>query len=518
MFADIFIEFKRLLAAKICNCPFPSDSRSSMNVFQLINKDPASRCSHCQNSLQGTKPVKADRISSTGDCVARIYYATQSGPALRLKTTQISFKDRSDRDTFVQMTASELQPLNRPKKLLVFINPFGGKKKARSIYYKKASPVFQVCGIQCTVVITTHPGHSKEYVLEKDVSSYDGAVCVGGDGMANELINGLMQLAQRNLKGSVIASSPPTASLPVGVIPAGSTDALVCTTTGTNCAVTSALHIAIGSRINIDLGSIHSGGRLVRYFAGFLSYGFFGDNIQTAEKYRWMGPLRYTWTGWQTFLKNQSYSGQLRVKVVDDSHERHQMPVCLEGCERCATTPSKPPNMQGSRETVYEGKMLSVSCALIANRCSKSRAGFSPKAHLGDGLMDLCVVQECSRLNFLQFLAAIGNSFRQDPFDFSFVRSYRSLSFEFVPIGDRKQNSVWHCDGEVLHNCTEITVKCHNQLLTLFASGVQSPELSSSLSRTSSVSSEVHGIQSQRKTLEKTYSDSQICTKVICGM
>ena len=72
-------------------------------------------------------------------------------------------------------------------------------------------------------------------------------VCVGGDGMANELINGLMQLAQRNSKGSnIIDSSPPTVNFPVGVIPAGSTDALVCTTTGTNCAVTSALHIAIG--------------------------------------------------------------------------------------------------------------------------------------------------------------------------------------------------------------------------------------------------------------------------------
>lgn len=86
-----------------------------------------------------------------------------------------------------------------------------------------------------------------------------------------------------------------------------------------------------GSRIKIDLGSIHSNGRLVRYFAGFLSYGFFGDNVQTAEKYRWMGPLRYTWTGWQTFLKNQSYSGQLRVKVLDDSNERDRMPICLEG-------------------------------------------------------------------------------------------------------------------------------------------------------------------------------------------
>lgn len=84
-------------------------------------------------------------------------------------------------------------------------------------------------------------------------------------------------------------------------------------------------------------------------------------------------------------------------------------------CERCATTPSNPPDTRCLQETVYEGKILSLSCALIANRCSKTRAGFSPKAHVGDGLMDLCVVQECSRFNFLQFLAAIGNSFRIDP-------------------------------------------------------------------------------------------------------
>lgn len=39
---------------------------------------------------------------------------------------------------------------------------------------------------------------------------------------------------------------PALSSLPVGVIPAGSTDALVCTTTGAHCPLNSALHIVVG--------------------------------------------------------------------------------------------------------------------------------------------------------------------------------------------------------------------------------------------------------------------------------
>ncbi|OQR73208.1 ceramide kinase-like, partial [Tropilaelaps mercedesae] len=235
-----------------------------------------------------------------------------------------------------------------------------------------------------------------------------------------------------------------------------------------------------GSRIRIDLGSIHSKGRLVRFFAGFLSYGFFGDNVQSAEKYRWMGPLRYSWTGWQTLLKNRSYEGQLDLQLLKNDFPQHKLPICIKGCERCLSTPFCPPRERPQQNETFQGQLMSLNCSLLANRCSKSQAGFAPRAHLGDGLMDVCIVKACSRINFLRFLAAISNSQRQDPFDFPFVRSNRALCFKFLAGSGKKNTSVWHCDGEILPNCTDITVKCHNQALTLLASGVSNSTLEQS--------------------------------------
>lgn len=92
--------------------------------------------------------------------------------------------------------------------------------------------------------------------------------------------------------------------------------------------------------------------------------------------------------------------------------------------------------------------------------------------------------------------------------------AFVSIRFDFVGI-DRNESSTYFI---FLNKKNYFFPRCHNQLLTLFASGVQSAELSSSLSRTSSLSSEVHSIQPQRRTLEKTLSDSQMCTTVICGI
>ncbi|OQR73817.1 ceramide kinase-like, partial [Tropilaelaps mercedesae] len=243
------------------------------------------------------------------DSTARIYFAEQTSAAsvLRLRSLQLEFETIGARDRFVTTVRRALETLReRPRRLLIFINPFGGRRRARAIYNKKAAPVFQICGIKCKVVITTHSGHSKEYVMDKDLSAYDGVVCVGGDGMANELINGIMQRTLKSADAAAAATAaihqleqehqggvgqennnnnnksnnknndrlshrdvennddfkrdsgeeadiqgscfelPKSSALPIGVIPAGSTDALVCTTTGAHCPLNSALHVAIG--------------------------------------------------------------------------------------------------------------------------------------------------------------------------------------------------------------------------------------------------------------------------------
>lgn len=384
----------------------------------------------------------------------------------------------------------------RPRKLLVFVNPFGGRKRAPVIYQRKVAPIFQLAGISVELVTTRYAGHARECLLEMDLSHFDGVVCVGGDGMVNEIVNGVLLRAQRD--AGIDANDPNSRLKPgaikIGAIPAGSTDALVCTTTGESSPVTSALLIVTGAEINVDVASIHSGDRLVRYSSGFLSYGFFGDNIKASEKFRWMGPLRYNWTGWQTFLKHHIYEGELKLRVQPETTDAKYDPAgtdrCRAGCEVCLSPPADIPMQDFASSDVspaenkpywlgIQGHFLSVSCALMANRCGRSTAGVAPTAHLGNGLMDVVLVSDCSRRNFLRFLLALANSETCSPFKFPFVHCFRTSCFEFVPKtldsseeGTVKRTGSWQCDGELLAD-SSLLIRSHRQLLKLYAHGIE---------------------------------------------
>lgn len=47
----------------------------------------------------------------------------------------------------------------------------------------------------------------------------------------------------------------------------------------------------------MDVSSVHHGGTLLRYSVSLLGYGFYGDIIRDSEKKRWMGLIRYDFSG-----------------------------------------------------------------------------------------------------------------------------------------------------------------------------------------------------------------------------
>lgn len=174
----------------------------------------------------------------------------------------------------------------------MFVNPFGGKKKAEKIYDKRVAPLFQLADISVDKIVTERANHARDLLsdIERPLDEYDGFVCVGGDGMFAELLNGLLERIQRQQD---VDNSRPGARLvrpevPVGVIPAGSTDAVAFGVTGTNDPVTSAVHVIFGKRIDIDVSAIHSAkdDKLIRYATSFLGYGYFGDVLLDSESNR----------------------------------------------------------------------------------------------------------------------------------------------------------------------------------------------------------------------------------------
>ncbi|XP_027007256.2 ceramide kinase isoform X1 [Tachysurus fulvidraco] len=418
---------------------------------------------------------------------------------------------------WVQAIREQLSLLTiRPKRLLVYINPYGGKHQGKRIYEQKVAPIFSRASISTDVIVTEWANHARDHLkTEAELKKYDGVVCVGGDGMFSEIIHGLISRTQcdsgvdQNLSDETLVPC----SLRIGIIPAGSTDCICYATVGSNDPVTSALHIVVGDSQPMDVCSIHHNNTFLRYSVSLLGYGFYGDVLTDSERKRWMGPARYDISGVKTFLSHRYYEGTITFLPADENVGTPRDKLqCRSGCNICSL-PSA--DKQGSKDEesvsdtdtkgvwqVIRGKFLAINAACMSCACPRSPKGLSPSAHLADGTADLILVRRCSRFDFLRHLLRHTN--KDDQFDYPFVEVYRVRQFRFTPKYEetdseldlreadgsgRKRffsricrqhpacncslvHSSWNCDGEILPHAA-IQVRVHCQLIKLFARGIE---------------------------------------------
>nr|CAB3220565.1 ceramide kinase-like [Phallusia mammillata] len=236
--------------------------------------------------------------------------------------------------------------VSRPKSLLVFVNPYGGKHKAVDIHKHIVTPIFNKAGIRQLVVVTEYQNHAKEYLKTADLGKIDGIIAVGGDGMANEIINGVLIQVQE--KNNISLDKPPAdlseacpsfvrPSIRIGVIPAGSTNCLSYVSQGFDDPETAALHIALGAEHNLDLSSIHDrNGAFQRFSFSMTSFGFYGNVLKLSERMRGLGPSRYDVAGIHSFLHQCSYNMKVWYlpsdTPVDIANDRTK---CRYPCNTC---------------------------------------------------------------------------------------------------------------------------------------------------------------------------------------
>lgn len=433
--------------------------------------------------------------------------------------------DQITRDQWTTAISDQLTLLtNRPKSLLVYINPFGGKKQGKWIYDQKVAPLFRKACISTDVIVTEQANHARNHLeTEANLDKYDGVVCVGGDGMFSEIVHGLVTRTQGenkvDLNDSEAELSP--CALRIGIIPAGSTDCICFSTVGTNDPVTSALHIIVGDSQPMDVCSVHHNGSFLRFFVSLLGYGFYGDVLSDSERKRWLGPARYDLAGVKTFLNHNYYEGTVSLLPAEDntSNPRDKL-QCRSGCCVCQhQSSSKARDLSEEKNkavkghhsslttspdrrdgwTVLSGKFMAINAACMSCACPRSPKGLSPSAHLADGTTDLILVRKCSRFNFFKHLLRHTN--KDDQFDHVFVEVHRVKKFRFQPrhievasLEDLSEipkkssfrpicsapsrcnygsaHSSWTCDGEILpHNAIQVSVQC--QLIRLFARGIE---------------------------------------------
>ncbi|XP_001375028.1 ceramide kinase isoform X3 [Monodelphis domestica] len=471
-------------------------------------------------TVEETEIDKKDHKSGKWQKMAKpyaftVYYVKRSKKSCRWRCGHVTFwcTDEVLCNQWIQTLRDLIKNLTcRPKHLLVYINPFGGKRQAKRVYEQKIVPLFNLASITTDVIVTEHANHAKDSLFEINIEKYDGVVCVGGDGMFSEVLHGLIGRTQKDYG---IDQNDPKASLVqcnlrIGIIPAGSTDCVCYATIGINDPVTSALHIIIGDSLSMDVSSVHHSNTFLKYSVSLLGYGFYGDVLKDSEKKRWMGLVRYDFSGLKTFLSHHCYEGTVAFLPAQHTvgSPRDKKP-CRSGCFICRQSKQQLEDEQkkslyglANTEEVEEwkmihGKFLAINATNMSCACPRSPKGLSPMAHLADGSLDLILVRKCSRLNFLRYLVRHTNE--DDQFDFTFVEVYRVRKFQFMSRhseeedGDLKDlrkkhfgsicsnhqacccslpNSTWNCDGEILDN-SAIEVRVHCQLVQLFARGIE---------------------------------------------
>ena len=279
----------------------------------------------------------------------------------KLQTIKLKTNNENDTKQCKEILDSEVEKclktagIKRPKNLLVFVNPYGGKKQAVSVHKNIVSPLFKLAGVKETVVITERRNHAKDFVESDDLSMYDGVIAVGGDGMFNEIMNGVLIAAQN--KNSISLDGEPkalenepirydSAAIKIGLIPAGSTNCLSYVSQGNDDPYSSTLQVICGESHPLNVCSIHDdAGKFIRFSFSMTSYGYFGHVLRKSEDLRKLGPTRYDLAGISAFTQLKSYSSEVTYLLSspekphnvanDNSKCRYPCTTCNMSVENC---------------------------------------------------------------------------------------------------------------------------------------------------------------------------------------
>uniref|UniRef100_A0A0D9X4G8 DAGKc domain-containing protein n=1 Tax=Leersia perrieri TaxID=77586 RepID=A0A0D9X4G8_9ORYZ len=281
------------------------------------------------------------------------------------------------------------------RKVLVILNPNSGFRSSREVFYRQVQPTLALSGFMMQVVETAYAGHAHVLASTVDLSTCrDGIICVGGDGIVNEVLNGL--LGRDDLEEAI--------QLPIGIIPAGSENSLVWTVLGTRDPVSAATALAKGGSTPIDVFSVKLIKDGITHFGLTASYyGFVADVLQLSEKFRLhLGPFRYFLAGLLKFLSLPQYRFEVDYLPLSPRRNHKLLPL-TEKCNDRSADSSAEDNWVSRK-----GEFLGI---FVCNHFCKPAQGLlspviAPKAQHNDGSLDLILVHGSGRLKLFCFFIA----------------------------------------------------------------------------------------------------------------
>ena len=169
-------------------------------------------------------------------------------------------------------------------------------------------------------IFKEHANFAHEYIQTLKLDDYRGIIVISGDGLAYEVINGLMSRPdwQQAIK------------MPIAQIPGGSANALACACAylTNECyknlsmeklASQTAFHMTKSIPCPLDLVTYQlSNNKFVHSFLAF-EWAIVADIDLESEKYRFLGGLRFTIGALNRILNLRLYRGRLSFLLFDDN-------------------------------------------------------------------------------------------------------------------------------------------------------------------------------------------------------
>lgn len=298
----------------------------------------------------------------------------------------------------------------RNKRIKALVNPFGGKGRARTLYYDEAEPIFAAARCEIDAEETEYQGHAVEIAENIDIDAYDVIAPCSGDGLPYEVFNGL---AKKSNAGEALSK------VAVAHIPCGSGNAMSWNLYGTGSVSLAAISIVKGLRTPLDLVSVTQGDRRTLSFLS-QSFGIVAESDLGTDNIRWMGSARFTYGFLVRLLGKTVYPVDLEVKVDIDDKEKIKEHYLAAVQKQPATRSRDDPDVQsiglpalkyGTVNDPLPTDWTHISYENLGNFYAgnmaymAAEANFFPASLPNDGYMDLVTIAgDISRMTAVQMM------------------------------------------------------------------------------------------------------------------
>ena len=260
------------------------------------------------------------------------------------------------------------------KKFCILVNPVAGGGKTKKIF-TKIQPLFDTSSIQSVNYFSDRSGLITDFIINTNLSEFDGLCVVGGDGTIHEAVLGLMKSGKAK-------------SIPLGIIPGGTGNAFI-EDLGCRDPIKAANRIIDGKVSTIDIFQIvHN--EATSYAFNIIGWGMASDvNIQ-AEQLRWLGGMRYSISAViniMAFFRKRHLQLNLADNLVNSK--------CL---------------FFVALNTIHTGKGMKMA----------------PHAKLNDGLIDTILVRDVSKLRAVKIFTQVfsGNHIFDPSVEYQQVKTF----------------------------------------------------------------------------------------------